>query len=344
MEFEMKIKKRFSSEIHAQIRPLVGANDWHSIVYLAMDYGLIALAIYVGRTLHSSLVVLGAMILIASRMRALDNFVHEASHQMLFRHRTANTWVTTLLCAYPIGTSYFAYVQSHNAHHRNTGGRDDPCRRRQEKYDFHNQRQQSKFLLRTLLIFWDAPVYLANSVTTYIKPIEPPRNEKQRVWQRREILGQWLYWLTMLTVLTIGGWWWIFLLYWIVPYLTFFQVIRKLAEHSEHNGLWEAPSEIEVTRNNFCHPLLRFLIYPHGDSYHLTHHLFSRVPHYRLRHAHQILLQDADYVAAHHCYGYFRASRQGSRSTLEDVVSAVTLYTTETHPASESPRTFQSIE
>jgi fatty acid desaturase len=316
----MKTKKQFSSEVRAQIHPLVGADNWHAIFYLAADYALVALAIYAGQTFHTPLVVIVAMILIASRMRALDNFVHESSHQLLFRNRRANTWLTTLLCAYPVGISYFAYVQSHYVHHRDTGGPDDPCRKRQEKYDFLEPRQQRKFLLRTLLIFWDAPAYLINSALTYMKPATPPKDEKQRVWQRREIVGKWVFWSVVCIVLTLGGWWPIFLLYWVAPYLTFFQAIRKLAEHSEHNGLWNASREVETTRNNFCNPILRLLIYPHHDNYHLTHHLYSSIPHYRLRRAHQVLLQDKEYAAAHHCYGYFRATKRGSRSTLEDVV------------------------
>ena len=41
----------------------------------------------------------------------------------------------------------------------------------------------------------------------------------------------------------------------------------------------------------------RWCVFPLGQAYHLPHHLFPDVPHYRLRQLHEQLMEDSDYAA-----------------------------------------------
>jgi hypothetical protein len=42
-------------------------------------------------------------------------------------------------------------------------------------------------------------------------------------------------------------------------------------------------------------PLVRFAVFPFGMDYHLPHHLFASVPHYRLKDLHELMLRDPEY-------------------------------------------------
>ncbi|AIC95717.1 hypothetical protein BleG1_3153 [Shouchella lehensis G1] len=66
----------------------------------------------------------------------------------------------------------------------------------------------------------------------------------------------------------------------------------------------------------------RFLLHPDHDNYHLVHHLFPAVPHYNLKKAHLILMQDNKYKEAHHCTGFFKTFLPGFYSVIEDICGA----------------------
>ena len=110
-----------------------------------------------------------------------------------------------------------------------------------------------------------------------------------------------LAWITHLT----GEWAALdFLLLWVVPMFTsfsFFMILRQLVQHGNGGRGW-----LTNTRIFLVHRLIRFAVFPLGQDYHLPHHLFSTVPHYRLKELHEALLEYPEYreqaVVVH---GYF---------------------------------------
>lgn len=45
----------------------------------------------------------------------------------------------------------------------------------------------------------------------------------------------------------------------------------------------------------FVNPLIRYLVFPFGMEYHLPHHMYCSVPHYKLKDLHEVLQQDPEY-------------------------------------------------
>jgi fatty acid desaturase len=95
-----------------------------------------------------------------------------------------------------------------------------------------------------------------------------------------------------------------FLLLWVVPLFTsfsFFMILRQLVQHGNGGRGW-----LTNTRVFLVHRLIRFSVFPVGQDYHLPHHLFATVPHYRLPELHKALLGYPEYreqaVVVH---GYF---------------------------------------
>ena len=95
-----------------------------------------------------------------------------------------------------------------------------------------------------------------------------------------------------------------FLVLWVVPIVTsfaFFMILRQLVQHGNGGRGW-----INNTRAFVVSPLVRFAVFPLGQDYHLPHHMYATVPHYRLKRLHELLMQYPEYRAeAQEVHGYF---------------------------------------
>jgi fatty acid desaturase len=110
-------------------------------------------------------------------------------------------------------------------------------------------------------------------------------------------------------------WYWIML--WLVPLVTvlpLYVLLRQLLQHG--NG---ARGRLTNTRV-FLRPwTVNFFLLPVGQDYHLPHHLFASIPHYRLRQLHQAMLAYPEYRStAIEVDGVIRSpSGTGHRSVLD---------------------------
>lgn len=85
----------------------------------------------------------------------------------------------------------------------------------------------------------------------------------------------------------------LYLLLWVLPIFTsfsFFMILRQIVQHGNGGRGW-----LTNTRVFFVNPFINFAVFPMGQDYHLTHHIFASVPHYRLRELHELLTQCAEY-------------------------------------------------
>ncbi len=79
-----------------------------------------------------------------------------------------------------------------------------------------------------------------------------------------------------------------YLLLWALPIFTsfsFFMILRQLVQHGNGDRGW-----LTNTRIFFVNRLISYAVFPMGQDYHLPHHIFASVPHYRLRELHEFLL------------------------------------------------------
>jgi len=108
---------------------------------------------------------------------------------------------------------------------------------------------------------------------------------------------------TKLTGSPYVGYW--FLL-WVVPLFTsfaFFMILRQLVQHGNGGRGW-----VNNTRTFIVGRAINFAVFPMGQDYHLPHHMFCTVPHYRLRELHDLLMAYPEYqTEAVVVKGYFLA-------------------------------------
>jgi fatty acid desaturase len=97
-----------------------------------------------------------------------------------------------------------------------------------------------------------------------------------------------------------------YLLFWMAPLMTsfaFYMILRQLVQHGNGDRGW-----LTNTRVFFVQRLINFAVFPIGQDYHLPHHLFATVPHYRLRQLHAALLEYPEYrEQAVEVHGYFHS-------------------------------------
>ncbi len=288
-----------------------------NFLFIFADYLIIFSSILSSIYLNNIFIYAMSMILIGSRMRALENLLHDASHFQLFKNKKLNDFAGMFLCAFPIVNSLFAYRKAHLNHHRYFGDKNlDPDLIRYKKMGMDDsplkKRNIQLFFLKIFLLI-NTFKYIIGTLKSFVYCNDAPFHE---------LLNRFLYYMVFLSFLFYFDLWGLFLLYWVVPFFTTFQVIRQMSEISEHGGIYKEEEPIKMTRNNFCHPVLQFLIYPHNDFCHLVHHLAPFVAHYNLLKAHHVFCDEPIYTKAHNCYGYFKKGKIIQGKTTIDSMTA----------------------
>jgi fatty acid desaturase len=106
----------------------------------------------------------------------------------------------------------------------------------------------------------------------------------------------------------------------LVPLFTsfaFFMILRQVVQHGNGGRGW-----LTNTRTFLVGSLIRFAVFPMGQDYHLPHHLYATVPHYRLKKLHAALMEFAEYrEQAVVVEGYFAPPRRPQTNpTVLDVL------------------------
>lgn len=314
----MNNKYEFSAEIKQALKPLYALNNWRGALAVLEDYAVVAGA--VALSLWSPWCYPLSLLLIGARQRALASVLHESCHMTLARNRWLNNMLGKWPAGYAILQSHEAYRQSHViCHHAFLGdARRDPDYINCITTGLTAVRDSRHFLrhyvLRTVLL-GNVPNYLTYLVANRLGVL---------AGQPREALG-----LAATQLLLAGALWSVagwpgYLLFWLVPYLSTFQIIGWLSEICEHYRLYELRhSRLEMTRNRFPAWWERIFVGMHGDNYHLTHHLFAGIPFWRLPQAHRIMLADTRYAALNARRGGI-VSAPGQRvSVLREIVEDI---------------------
>ena len=219
---------------------------------------------------------------------------HEAAHRLLFSKRVVNDVIGINLMGWlALGTGAHTYRRVHQAHHRDEFGPDEPDFL---LYSFYPIERGSfvRKLRRDLL---------GVSAWRIIKPRFKGLMTKGR---RSPGLRMLAMQALIIAAFVLVGIPWLYLWLWVVPYVTWYQVINRLRAIAEHGGMTRSSDRRETT--HIIRPTLpsRLLITPLNVGYHLPHHVDSGVPFRNLARFQKILIEDG-YVADHIVWPNYRA-------------------------------------
>ncbi|MFI9504170.1 fatty acid desaturase family protein [Nocardia sp. NPDC052566] len=286
-------------------------DNWHGPLGLCVDWSVIlGVAVAVLVTHYQPLVYLAGVVVIAGRQRALRSLMHEASHLKLTRNGPANTWLGRIFIAWPLFSGLSAYTCSHCEHHRHLwDDRRDPKLLGYLRLGLVNPRDMKQFVRKHLL----KPLLLAHV------PYQVSADLLGRDEDRRETRLRVLFLVAVSASFVLAGAGLDFLLLWVVPYATVYQVLRYWSDIADHAGL-RSDDPWQATRSwDASWPVRQFLA-PHHSNWHLAHHLYLVVPHYRIGRLHRSLQAVPSYQRAHHCDGFVFARRQCRPSVIQDVL------------------------
>lgn len=114
--------------------------------------------------------------------------------------------------------------------------------------------------------------------------------------------------------------WLYYYLLWLLPLFTsyaFFMILRQIVQHGNADRSW-----LTNTRTFLVGRFINFAVFPMGQEYHLPHHMYATVPHYRLKALHDFLMDYPEYAEeAVVVEGYFLPkSHPKTRPTVLDVL------------------------
>lgn len=285
------------------LKPLFKTQTGRHALALIFDWAVIFTTIYFGAQYFNPFSYILALIIIGARMHALAILMHDATHYRFLKNRKWNDLLTNLLTMYPIFTSIEQYRQNHMRHHRHLNTEDDPdwvAKLGKRAFRFPKTKREFLLTVFSYLVLYqgimDAVWFLKRFSSPAAKSNGKPKSSKIRI----------LFYIVLFTALTIGGFWKVYLLFWIVPYLSTFFMFQYIRSVAEHYGELAYDHLLTSTRSVKANLVERFFLAPHNVGYHLEHHLYPGVPFYNLSKLHELLMEDEDYNdQAHITQGYF---------------------------------------
>ncbi len=252
----------------------------HAWVVIAASMALFAL-------LPNPITFVIAVVLIGSRQLGLAILMHDGAHGVLMKTRAANEFVSQWFCAFPVFADTIPYRHYHLVHHRKTQQPDDPDFSLSKPFPITRQSFRRKI----------------------IRDITGQTGFKQRRAQIRAALGKKGYPFgvrfatfreklggplianaVLLGVLIAAGRWYFYPLFWLLPLLTWQQVITRVRNIAEHAVVPDNDDVFRNARTTYAAWWERALFAPYWVNYHVDHHLLFYVPCYNLPKLHEMLL------------------------------------------------------
>ncbi|WP_176059340.1 fatty acid desaturase [Paraburkholderia sp. BCC1876] len=277
---------------------------WRPVFDLTLDWGVIMLASLGAYHLGLPFYLL-ALGIVGNRQRALGNLLHEAGHRNLYRSRVLNDSLAATFLAPALAANLHLYRVSHSQHHTMLGvpGQDPD-------YIAPDSAARGAWL----------GVYVRQlfARANWLGSVLGQMTDRRLAWHGYVRIGVW--WMALLAVLTLleGPSFAIFFtILWLAAKATVFHAITTFREMCDHFGL--QPGGIySFTRDAVIGRCWHWVIHPHNNGYHLSHHMMPSVPYYKLPSAQKMLAGLPSYAEkAVVCDSYFFGNkavvRDGSR-------------------------------
>ena len=190
---------------------------------------------------------------------------HEAAHKLLFTDKATNDFVGIWLLASSAFVPFSLYRRSHFAHHKEEFGPNEPDLAFYVGYPVDRRRLRRRLVrdavgisgwknLKALLIALTKPA---------ARPVAMPI-----AWAQ----------LGLIAAFTTAGRPELYVLLWIVPWMTSWRVLNRLRAIAEHGGMEASKDRRRTTHHVRQSRLAGFWIVPFNTGWHLAHHVDMGVP------------------------------------------------------------------
>jgi fatty acid desaturase len=227
-----------------------------------------------------ALMVLTALF-IGTRLRGINNIVHECCHSTFSQHRDDNVLIGRV-CASILMKTFRKYRDDHLSHHANNGDYENDAEFAAiEKFGLHDP-----LTTRTVLRHFFTPL-LGRHLPYYTGINLSADDGRFFVGLKLALLA------AMAVALVVAPFTALFFV--ILPLFYVYPTLNFWTDCLDHAGLVGAQDELKASRNVLAPSVVRWIFFPRNDSYHLVHHLFPQIPARHLHRAHAELCKDPGY-------------------------------------------------
>lgn len=317
---------QFSREITREIAELRPDNITGAL-YLIKDYIVMLVCAFI-TIRYTWWFYPVAVLVIGAHQRGLTTIAHDAAHRTLAKNKIWNYFLGITFVSYPLFQRHWAYRVSHvHLHHPHLGDpENDPDLKFFVSSGVYEVRPPREY---AFAIIWKA--IFGGATVNYLKYIWNNRflisNKNSEDVDKQGVFidtyGFGLFWAMMIFAFFYTNSLSLLVLFWLIPYLTTFQILGWFIEIAEHSPMCEAQVEnIHLTRNRKGNLIERLLLGVNLDEYHLEHHLSPGVPFWLLKRAQAIRVRDPKYAEIADTWGgLFVRGPKGQPSVIGQLLS-----------------------
>lgn len=275
----------FTAEEIAAVR---ARSDATGLLCVFHAWAVIGAAMAVYAIWPNPLTFLAAVIVIGSRQLGLAILMHDAAHGVLVKAKWLNDPLSQIFCAWPVFTDTIPYRHYHLVHHRMTQQPEDPDLHLSAKFPITKKSYRRKFLrdITGQTGFKLRRAQIRNALG------KPGDGFTKRFATFRKRMGKMvLANLVLLALMTAFGKPHYYLMFWILPLLTWQQVVTRIRNIAEHAMVPDNDDPMRSARTTYAKWWERALFAPYWVNYHVDHHLLFYVPCYNLPALHALLLE-----------------------------------------------------
>ena len=262
--------------------------DWRNVLSISSNWLQMSSAMALFFFYPNVLTFLVALVIIGSRQFALAVLAHDAAHNLLFANNKVNDWAGQWFCAYPIFQDNRVYRPYHLKHHRHTETDDDPDLVLSSPFPI-TKRSFIRKVFRDLTGITGVKRYWGSLSSIFRTKGDNVFNKISKT--SNKLHGFLISNLIIFILISTTMHWSLFLLLWWLPSFTYYSLIIRIRNISEH-AVTPGNNDFDNTRTTKSTVLTRFLMVPHNVNYHLEHHLFTRCPWYNLPKAHSMMIEN----------------------------------------------------
>lgn len=231
----------------------------------------------------TALVSVFLIVFIGTRLRGLNNIVHECSHATFSTVRSDNAVIGKICSSLTLG-SFMDYREEHLSHHAHLGDYE----RDMDLAGIKDLKLHEPLSRRVLLRHITNPM-LGRHLPYYLRVNLSSRDGVVFFVMKIALL---FFAIAFSVVVPVTG-----VLFMIVPFVFAYSTLNYWADCLDHAGLAAEDDDLDASRNIVAPKVLRWLFFPRNDCFHLVHHLFPNVPARHLETAHLQLSTDEAYRA-----------------------------------------------
>ena len=300
----------------SQLDEVKQRSDAWAIWLVAFNWGVIFAAMAVFAVWPNPLTFVAAVAVIGARQLGLAVLMHDGAHGILAKSPRLNMFLSQWLCAYPMLAETMSYRRYHLTHHRNTQQENDPDLVLSKPFPITAKSFRRKMIrdLTGQTGYQQRKAQILNALGPAGMPWD------KRIDRLAAKLGRAIFMnLQLFALLALAGYWYLYVLLWLVPFLTWHQAVTRIRNIAEHAMVPDNDDPFRNARTTRAGPLMRLLVAPNFVNYHVEHHLFMWVPCYRLPKLHRYLIENGHGQRMEIRDSYFEVLRMAtSRSDDED--------------------------